>query len=217
MLADKIRAIAASGAEFCTATDSSCLMQIAGALSRLAEPPLLVFVTGYSEYAMTAFEHDALDYLPKPVAADRLAQSLTRARKRLAERPARGILARPVTELPVGKTTRRLPVRANYAVRLIRVEEIVCGIAREKRVLIRTAQEEHRSQYTLTQLEGLLPPSFLRVHDSAIINLDKTEEILFLGNHTYAVRLTEGLQVPVGRGRYAELQRRLGLDAEPKS
>src|SRR5437762_7674024 len=55
-------------------------MQVASALLHLDVSPLIVFVTGYSEHAVTAFEHDALDYLVKPVAADRLAKTLVRAR-----------------------------------------------------------------------------------------------------------------------------------------
>jgi DNA-binding LytR/AlgR family response regulator len=111
----------------------------------------------------------------------------------------------------------RLPIRTDYAVRLIRVEELLCAVAREKRVLVRTKQGEYRTYYTLTQLESLLPSDrFLRIHDSCIVNLDTVEELLFLGNHAYMVRLSNDQQLPVGRRRYAELQRRLGLDPGDK-
>ncbi len=107
---------------------------------------------------------------------------------------------------------RRLPIRTDYAVKLLRVEEIVHLEAREKRVVVHARSGDHRTQYTLTQLESLLPPeSFLRIHDSHIVNLDCVEELLFLGNHSYAVCLSTGIQLPVGRTRYAELQRRLSL------
>ena len=77
--------------------------------------------------------------------------------------------------------------------------------------------EEHRTYYTLTQLEGMLPAAlFLRIHDSCIVNIDAVEEILFLGNHSYAVRLTAGEQLPVGRQRYPTLQQRLGLKDNPE-
>ena len=95
----------------------------------------------------------------------------------------------------------------------MRLEEIRCALARDKRVLVRTEDGgEHRTYYTLTQLEALLPPEqFLRIHDSAIVRIDAVEELLLLGNHSYAVRLTGNDQLPVGRTRYALLQERLGL------
>jgi DNA-binding LytR/AlgR family response regulator len=55
---------------------------------------------------------------------------------------------------------------------------------------------------------------FCRVHESAIVNLDRIEQIHFLGNHSYRISLTNALQIPIGRSRYAELQEKLGLDAK---
>jgi DNA-binding LytR/AlgR family response regulator len=189
-------------------------MQMAAALLHLDRPPLLIFVTGYSEHAAAAFEYDALDYLVKPVAPERLAKTLVRVRERLADRRARKhaedrILNESAAQAPL----RRLPVREDYVVKLIKVEEIICAVAREKRVFIRTANGEFRTYYTLTQLEGLLPADrFLRIHDSALVDLEQIEELQFLGGHSYSVRLTGGTQLPVGRTRYPDLQKRLGLN-----
>lgn len=188
-------------------------MQMASALLHLQEPPLLVFVTGYSEHAVAAFERDALDYLVKPVAPERLATTLARARERLADRQARQqarqhVLQRAAKSPPL----RRLPVRADYAVRLIRVEEVVCAIARQKRVFVCDKEGEHCTYYTLKQLEALLPTDrFLRIHASYLVNLDYVDELLFLGNHAYEIRLTNHQRLPVGRTHYPELKRRLGL------
>lgn len=200
-------------------------LQMAEALHHSAANALIIFVTGYSEYAATAFEHAALDYLVKPVSASRLAKTLARARTQLrraattpdptSDEGAEGT-GRPTGETKPIETLRRLPIRKDYSVRLVRVEEILCAVAREKRVFVRTQDgEEHRTYYTLTQLEGLLPSDlFLRIHDSCIVNIHEVEEIIFLGNHTYAVQLTQGEQLPVGRQRYATLQQRLGLKSD---
>ncbi|HLJ57318.1 MAG TPA: response regulator, partial [Chthonomonadaceae bacterium] len=64
-------------------------MEAAAALHALQNPPLIVFVTGYSEHALAAFERNAMDYLLKPVAPERLAKSLERARERLSDRGRR--------------------------------------------------------------------------------------------------------------------------------
>jgi DNA-binding LytR/AlgR family response regulator len=194
-------------------------MQMASALLHLDTSPLVVFVTGYSEHAVNAFEHNALDYLVKPVSSDRLSKTLVRARMRLAETRDRREAHQRVFDHAAGEAPlRRLPVRGDYSVRLIRVEEIVCAVAREKRVFVRAADGEHRTYYTLTQLEALLPAGeFLRIHDSCLVNLDRVEELIFLGNHAYEVRLSGSLRLPVGRTRYPELRRRLGLEGLPSA
>lgn len=191
-------------------------LQFAEALQQSTSDALIIFVTGYSEYAAQAFEQAALDYLMKPVSPVRLAKTLIRARERLsAGGAARDDAARRLAEQARREPSRlqRLPIRKDYAVLLVRLEEIRCAVARDKRVLVRTDDGgEHRTYYTLTQLEALLPPEqFLRIHDSAIVRLDTVEELLLLGNHTYAVRLSGNDQLPVGRTRYPILQERLGL------
>lgn len=199
-------------------------LQLATALQQSSAESLLVFVTGYSEHAVAAFEHAALDYLLKPVSPERLAQTLARARARLSDAQARTEATQRAAMSVAAVTAQeqaplqRLPIRTDYAVRLIRVEEIAAAVARDKRVYVRTDKEEFRTYYTLSQLEALLPSaSFLRIHDSCVVNLNLVEEVIFLGNHTYCVRLSDGQQMPVGRTRYAALQQRLGLDARSPS
>lgn len=178
-------------------------LRLADALRKLDSPPVPIFVTGYSEHAASAFERDAADYLLKPVSPERLVDALTRARRRLTPRVA-----------PDTSTISRIPVRGDYAIRLIRTDEIVCALARDRKVYLRTLDGvEHRGIHTLVQLEKLLPlQHFYRVHDSYLVALDRIEELLFLGNHDYEIRLTGGFRLPVGRSRYTELRRRLGLD-----
>jgi DNA-binding LytR/AlgR family response regulator len=200
-------------------------MELAGALKQLESPPLLVFVTGYAEYAVGAFDQGAQDYLLKPVSAERLLRALARLRARLTDqtsreqRPQEGISATaPAEEATAAAQAdyplRRLPVRGEHAVRLIRIEEIVVAVAREKRVFIQTTDgAEHRTYYTLTELEQWLPPDrFLRVHDSYLVGLDAVEELSLLGNHMYELRLSDGQRIPVGRTRYSALRSRLHLD-----
>lgn len=190
-------------------------LHAAAALQSLEQPPLVVFVTGYSEHAVAAFERDALDYLVKPVAPERLARTLERIRARIAHQkpPEQPSHREAIDRQAAGVPLRRIPIREDYSVRLIRIDEVVCAVSREKRVYIRAGDAEHRTYYTLTQLEAMLPAdSFLRIHDSCIVRLELVEELLFLGNHSYMVRLSNGMQLPVGRSRYPALQRCLGMD-----
>ncbi|MGO8671424.1 MAG: LytR/AlgR family response regulator transcription factor [Capsulimonadaceae bacterium] len=190
-------------------------MQIADVMSHLESPPLIVFVTGYSEFAISAFERNALDYLLKPVSPDRLAQTLGRARLRLQDAESRSEMMKSVSAEASAEQPRirRLPIRDDYMVRLIRVEDMICAEARDKRVFITTSGGEFRTYYTLKQLEAILPrDEFVRIHDSFIVNIEVIEELHFLGNHAYEVRLSNNRRLPVARTRYSELQRRLGIE-----
>ncbi len=183
-------------------------LQLAAALRQGCPQVLIVFVTGYSEHALAAFEHAALDYLVKPVASTRLAQTLERARERLATQA-------PVAEIELpAAPLKRLPIRQDYSVLLPRVEEIRSAVAQDKRVVVHLADGEYKTYYTLSQLERLLPTElFLRVHDSCILNLEAVEELLYLGSHSYGVRLRGGQQLPVSRTRFTVLQEKLGVTA----
>jgi DNA-binding LytR/AlgR family response regulator len=116
-------------------------------------------------------------------------------------------------ELPAAPL-KRLPIRQDYSVLLPRVEEIRSAVAQDKRVVVHLADGEYKTYYTLSQLERLLPTElFLRVHDSCILNLEAVEELLYLGSHSYGVRLRGGQQLPVSRTRFTVLQEKLGVTA----
>ncbi len=189
-------------------------LEIGSALLGLDPGPLVAFVTGSSQHAVAAFELGALDYLVKPVAPDRLAKTVARARSRLIARRARREAQQRMLERTTPAPRRRVPVWApSSAVRLIRIEEIDSIEAREKRVYVRTGDNEYCTDRTLSQLETLLPPDqFFRIHYLHLVRLERVEELLFLGNHRYAVRLSDNRVLPVGRSRYPALRQRLGLD-----
>jgi len=201
-------------------------LQIAAALQSLPAAPLVTFVTGFSEHALAAFEKNAMDYLLKPVMPERLAASLARARLRLANRveqantPAGQNADAPRAPGEEGglQPLDRLPIRENYAIRFIRVEDISYAIARDKRVIIFTNDGDNRTYYTVSQLERLLPSDrFLRIHESCIVSISQIKELNSLGSHAYSVTLISGVQLPVSRARFPELRRRLGLGFLPAS
>ena len=168
--------------------------------------PSVVFVTGYEDYAVQAFDHAAVDYLLKPVERARLAVTL----RRLVDRPMNPPGSRvspPISSL------RRIPIRLDYAVRLIDTADIIAANAHDKRVDIITRETTYRTNYTLTELEQRLPPDFfVRAHDSWIVNLSEVLEIHNLGSQTYQLRLhTREMMVPVSRRRLTVIQQRLGL------
>jgi DNA-binding LytR/AlgR family response regulator len=183
-------------------------LQATSAFNELDPAPLVVIVTGYSEYAVDAFGKSALDYLLKPVDPERLAVALDKARKQIALQTKAAkvdVLRRTDRQRPV----LRLPIRVKGAIRLLPVERILYASAQDKTVVVKTKDAEFRTTYTLTQLEGMLPSGFMRVHASCIVNIAVIEEIQLLGNHTYGIRLVNGDELPLGRQQYPKLQEKL--------
>jgi len=185
-------------------------MEAVAALRQVPNPPRIIFVTGYAEHAAEAFEKAAFDYVMKPLSQERIATTLSRLRLALADASRISAPSEPADDTP--PSADRLPVRTDYAMRLLRIDDIECAVARQKRVYVRTDAEELKTTYTLTQLEDLLPhEKFFRVHASVIVQIGRIEQINFLGNHTYSARLTSGAVVPIGRSQYPELQRLVGI------
>ena len=187
-------------------------MKLASALLRMARAPHVIFITGYSDYAVDAFEAGAIDYLLKPITAERLQTAIERAASRLVRDDLRKQTEDAITAQAESEPLKRLPIREDYSIHLLKPEDILFIVSRNRKVIVRTAAREYKTTYTLAQLEALLPPKiFARVHESALINLDHAEELVLLGNHSYVVRMSDSAQIPVARTRYAELQQRLGI------
>ena len=171
-----------------------------------SKSPLIVFVTGFEDYAIQAFDRAAVDYLLKPVDRERLSLTLARLRARSFDAPLR-----PHT-VPV-PTLQKLPIRLDYSVRLVDVTDIIAATTHDKRVDVITLETTYTTYYTLNQLERRLPDElFVRVHDSWIVRLSEIVEIHNLGSQSYQARLRyDGRLIPVSRRRMPLLQKRLAL------
>lgn len=188
---------------------------------RLAPGTAVVFVTAFDHYAVRAFEAEAVDYLLKPFRAERLADALGRVRRDLA-RPEElsqklaQLLASVAPAAPTGHEAAldRLTVRIGAKQIILRAEEILWFGAEEKLVFAATAKDRHYVNFTLDQLERRLDVArFLRVHRSAIVNLDFAASLHpgFAGTATLVLRDDARTEVPVARARARTLRERLGL------
>jgi DNA-binding LytR/AlgR family response regulator len=182
-------------------------VELAGLLASLPMPPALVFVTAYDEYAIRAFELRAVDYLMKPVAPERLRETLDRVRQRLRSRPA-------VPPEPSAARLERLPVEAAGKTVLVDLSEIRFAEARGDVVYVQTAQQSYPTRYPLHELERRLPnPPFLRIHRSFVVNLKNVVEIRPYFNGAYLLRTNDsaGTELPVSRGHVKSLRSLLGF------
>jgi two-component system LytT family response regulator len=165
--------------------------------------PHVIFVTAYSEHAVRAFEADALDYLVKPVARERLAAAVARVRRRL--RLEGGAPSPPA----LGQ---RLVARAGPRLRLVAVDDIDYLSADGNYVQLHVGARSYLVRETLASLEARLDPArFLRVHRSTIVRLDRIEEVEPLFQGEYAILLRGGARLTSARSYRARLQQALGL------
>jgi two-component system response regulator AlgR len=134
-------------------------LEVARHLGRLEEPPRIVFVTAHDRHAVEAFELNALDYLLKPVRAERLAAALKKASVPPPERLAKA--ARNAREY--------LSVAERQRIVLVPVREILFLRAEQKYVTVRTRSREHLVEEPLVSLEREFAASFVRIHRNCLV------------------------------------------------
>ncbi|HEX3633323.1 MAG TPA: LytTR family DNA-binding domain-containing protein, partial [Casimicrobiaceae bacterium] len=149
---------------------------------RSAKGVHVVFVTAYDQYAIEAFEHEAVDYVMKPVTDERLAETVRRLRERLRTPPAADdlkraldALSRVLPAIAGGAPSGRLAwIRASVGnqVRLIAVEEVCYFRANDKYTSVFTAEGEALIRTSLKELGGQLDPDrFWQIHRGTIVNV----------------------------------------------
>ena len=177
-------------------------MQLAEALHKLKNPPAVVFVTAYSEYALEAFNVDAVDYLMKPVETDRLNQALDKVQSRVKPQPQSHS---SVERIPVVKSGRKV---------LVPIDQIRYIEAKDDYSCIYTDDDRYLSTISLAKLEQKLAPhGFFRVHRGYIVNLEYVEdvEVVSSGILQLGINGIEGKKISVSRRRVVALKRALGL------
>ncbi|HVT99448.1 MAG TPA: LytTR family transcriptional regulator DNA-binding domain-containing protein [Acidobacteriaceae bacterium] len=173
-----------------------------------AEPeftmPRIVFTTAYDQYAVRAFDVHAVDYLLKPFAPQRLQTTLQRIRERGNGGAAVG------GEKKGGRYTSRIVFKSKGRILFLPVSEIRWIAAEENYVRIFTENETHLLRETMARLEERFDPQlFLRVHRSAIVNLQHVREVRTESDGETAVILLNGQKVPMSRSYRSRMQRLL--------
>jgi two-component system LytT family response regulator len=192
-----------------------------GVIEALEDPPPIIFVTAYDEYAIRAFEVHALDYLLKPFSRERLKKAIRRAREVSIEGrdPGASPIGRfaerlgPLLEslAAQGQYLARLAVRDRDCVRVLDVDKVDWIGVEGEQVLVHLGERVYPVRRTLAELEARLDPAhFFRAHRSVIVNLDRVEKVIpwFKGSHK--LQLTTGAEVDLSRTRARALREILG-------
>jgi len=176
--------------------------------------PAVVFVTAYDEYALRAFEVHAIDYLLKPFSAERFKSALTHARTQLAQRHATTIGRQILDLLPDIRRAPgrdRLVVKSSGRIYFVRTADIDWCEAAGNYVRLHVGPQTHLVRDTMGHLEADLDPNqFVRIHRSAIVNVDRIQELQSSFGGEYIVLLRGGTRLTLSRGYREGLQSRLG-------
>ena len=176
----------------------------------------VVFVTAFNHYAVQAFEAEAVDYLLKPFDRRRFQEALQRIRRRLTEY-SHETLSEQIEQLvkrfqPSSPYLQRLVIRSEGSILLVRVEDVDWLEAAGNYVCVHLGKRNHIVRDSLAHLEKQLDPvRFLRVHRSAIVNLDRIRELRPTFQGDYKVVLLSGDILPLSRKYREALTRQLGI------
>lgn len=172
--------------------------------------PAVVFVTAHDQYAIRAFEINALDYLLKPVTAERFHQSLDRATARLTtgHEAAARIVSLLETMANPSSYAKRLAVRSGTKTLFVPVNDIEWIQAAENYVELHLGGLCHLLQATMNTIEASLDPQILlRIHRSVIVNIGRIKELQPAGHGEYVVVLRGGQRFQSGRSYHEKLKR----------
>jgi two-component system response regulator LytT len=187
-------------------------------------PPELVFVTAFDQHAIDAFSVNAVDYVLKPVDAERLAQTLDRLRARLAARTGAARLPLSPEDLEKvieavqarqGGRRDQIAIRAGDKFVLVQAEELVHASVVDESIVVATQTMYGTSNYrTLDELHTRLDPAmFWRVHRSHLVNITKIKEVVPWFSRNYLLRMKDpkSTEIPVSRTQTKRLREYLQI------
>jgi two-component system, LytTR family, response regulator len=183
----------------------------------LIDPSIaVIFVTAYDQYAMRAFDANAVDYLLKPFSSDRFRKALDRVRQRLGSAvPASGnkISAAELSAAarPPEQKLERIVVKDGTKVHIIPMDKLDYVEAQDDYIALRSEKKNYLKQQTISSIEAQLDPrKFVRIHRSYIVNLERIARIEPYTKDSRVAVLTDGTQLPVSRSGHVKLKAMLG-------
>nr|WP_199082888.1 response regulator [Pedobacter sp. ASV19] len=161
-------------------------------LSKLKKQPKVIFTTAYDQYAVKAFEEESVDYLLKPVEAERLEKSMQKLQQHQGATELQIPFNLLAEKLKVKKEIKTLTVKIGDRILLIKLADITSIEAEDKYVFLNTADgKRHLTDFTITALQEKLPDTFLRISRSTLINSDAIKEIRKSFNGTLVFLMTD--------------------------
>ncbi|MFT4063041.1 MAG: LytTR family transcriptional regulator DNA-binding domain-containing protein [Edaphocola sp.] len=178
-------------------------------LELLENPPRVIFTTAYDEYALKAFEVNALDYLLKPISPERLQKALAKLRHQhnTGNAPQFGSKA-----LQLPEQSQRIVVKDRGHIKIIPLPDVLYIEAADDYVKVTTEGKYYLKHQRMAHFEAQLPPhQFVRVHRSYIVNIQHINKVELYEKENYCVTLRNGARIAVSRTGYSKLKAVLGI------
>ena len=175
-------------------------------LEVLDETPLVIFTTAYDEYAIKAFESNAVDYLLKPFSKERFLMAL---KKCIAAEKTKYFLSNPETSTSIDHNpfSERIVIKHNGNILILQTDDILFIESYDDYVKLHTINQIYVKKKTMSFYEKHLNPmTFIRIHRSYIVNIKSISELKNSGSDTVYVVMENGKNLSVSRSGYTKLK-----------
>jgi two-component system, LytTR family, response regulator len=170
-------------------------------------PPEVIFITAHNEFAIRAFERNAIDYLLKPFSQERLFAAVSKARDKIAAGDGGDKRIPKLIQQPLTDKLERIVVKTGIKIRIIPVDKIIYLEAQDDYIMVYTDEGKHLKQGTMKYYEDHLDNSrFIRVHRSYIVKIDQVTQLEPYGKDSYILKLKNGAALKVSRNGLKNLK-----------
>ena len=193
---------------------------VARMVSSFDRPPMIIFATAFDQYAVRAFDANAIDYVLKPFSENRIKKSIERAKKLISSK-GKTVTIRELDRLieSIGGTEKsvvRISVENKGRILLLDPDSIFFCKSAEKRICINTQNNQFvcHSVSSLNELEKILRNHpFFRTHRAYLVNLSYIKEVIPWFNGRYLVNMSDekSTEIPVSRSRARNFKKKLGI------
>lgn len=183
-------------------------------LEVLDHPPLVIFATAYDQFAIRAFENNAIDYLLKPFSKERFASALNKALERINNKAQEQEKVQKLIKSPevLEHAVERIVVKNGSKVKVLPVESLIYLEAQDDYVMIYNQEGKFLKQQTMKFFEEQLDSNkFIRIHRSYIVNIEQIAQIEPYEKDSYRLILKNKASIPISRTGYSKLKEKLGI------
>ncbi|MEN6412016.1 MAG: LytTR family DNA-binding domain-containing protein [Veillonellales bacterium] len=184
-------------------------------IMRLLPETYIVFVTAYDEYALKAFDYNAIDYILKPVSLKRIDRTIQKVLTNLRGGKAKTTLAAKFSKIRkmAGGFNNIIAVEDAGKIILLNPADVIMFTPRGHGAIIHTGTKAYHTKQSMNYWEERLAEfNFFRCHKSYLVNFNRIEKILPMFNNTYLLKIADySTEIPVSRNKAKELTQILGL------
>ncbi len=182
-------------------------------LQKIKTQPKVIFTTAYDGFALKAFEENSIDYLVKPIHPERLEKAINKLNQ-LDSFAIVQQLAKQLSDNKAPKILETIPISTSKKIILVKIEDVILFKAEDKYVTVfDTSGNKHIINQSLNYLEGCLPPHFLRVHRTHIINKKNISEIrkTFSSRYLFILKGAENENIQTGTSYNTSVKKEFSL------